>query len=35
MCGTNGISKGETVILPISLINTSLEIWGEDVSEFK
>ena len=35
MCGTNRIGKGETVIIPISLINTSPEIWGADARQFK
>jgi cytochrome P450 len=35
MCRLNRIEKGETVIIPISFINASPEIWGEDAHEFK
>ena len=35
MYETNRISKGDTVIIPISFINTAPEIWGEDAREFK
>ena len=33
--GTDRISKGETVVIPISIMKTSPEIWGEDAREFK
>ncbi|KAF9453671.1 cytochrome P450 [Macrolepiota fuliginosa MF-IS2] len=28
------ITKGQTILIPIALINTSKEIWGEDAREF-
>ena len=29
------MSKGDTVIIPIRLLNRSSEIWGEDANEFR
>ena len=31
----NRIRKGQSVLIPISLINRDISIWGEDAAEFK
>ena len=29
------VAKGDTVVIPIRLLNHSTEIWGEDANEFR
>lgn len=32
---TNSVGKGDPIIVPLSALNRSKEIWGEDALEFR